>query len=376
MKTSSFRAVALFLIAGALPAVVAGCTIVAPGGPDAGTKVKVVKLPNPLPRPDALPPPKPLQASVLFVANLHRAVAAGAQSANLANQYANIIIGLTTQWASKNLQVANMGLISTYPDQYGPRLLLARSSTAGTPPTQLELLAALAAGGGVDAGIANYQQLLQLLAPALGNIDNSNLAQALQVLAATGNFDGDGETSEAKNLIEFGRGLNAASLPASLGGIDRSAFFAVPHDLFIVVYLQPLSRRCALGSSACNVDGRSPADIFTEVDGNGNAAWLSFVSGGIPASQVVHVSVATAESQSEAAFETNCKAVQGFPNGILDFMEPSSNAFFTPLMSAMNAANKGTGDSGDFCTLIGTGMASQKALTDLANAVAAVAIAH
>jgi len=374
MKTSTFRALALFLIAGAVPAALAGCTIVAPEGMDGGTKVKIVTLPRPLPRPDALPPPKPLEASVLFVANLQRSVAGGAQNANVANQYANIIIGLTQLWQSKNLQVANMGLISTYADQYGPRLLLGRSSTAGTPPSSLALLALLAQGA--DAGIANYQQLLQTLAPALGNIDDSNLAQALQVLAATGNFDGDGETSEAKNLIEFGRGLNAASLPAAAGGIDRSAFFAIPHDLFIVVYLQPMARRCALGTASCNVDGRSPADIFTETDSNGNAAWLSFGSGGIPTNQVVQVSIATAESVSEAAFETNCKAVQGFPNSILDFIEPSSNAYFTPLMSALKAANKGTGDSADFCTLIGTGMASQKALADLATAVAALATSH
>jgi hypothetical protein len=371
MRTSTFRALALFLLAGALPAALTGCTIVAPGGPDAGVKTKVVVLPK-IPRPDALPPPKPLQASVLYVANLQRAVAAGAQNANLANQYASVITGLAAYWQSVNLQIANMGLISTYADQYGPRLLLGRSSTAGTPPSSLALLALLAQEA--DAGVTNYQNLLPLLAPTLGNIDDSDLSTALLLLAGSGNFDGDGETSEAKNLIEFGRGLNAASLPASAGGIDRSAFFAVPHDLFIIVYLQPLPRRCALGTSACDVDGRSPTDIFTETDSDGNATWLSFSSGGIRPEQVVHLSIATSEGESQAAFETRCKAVAGFPTSILDVIEPSSNAFFTPLMSALNAANAGTGHSGDFCTLIGKD--GTKALDDLANGVAALAMSH
>ncbi len=368
MKTSTLRALALSLLAASLPGVVAGCTIIAPEGMDGGTKTRVVVLPPRL-RPDALPPPKPLQASVLYVANLQRSVAAGANNANLANQYANIITGLASYWQSVNLQVANMGLIATYPDQYGSRLLLGRSSTAGTPPMSSLLLLGLLAQQ-ADGGITDYQSLLKALGPTLGNIDDSDIGSALTVLAASGNFDGDGQTSEAKNLIDFGRGLNSASLPPEAGGLDRSAFFDVPHDLFIVVYLQPLSRRCALGTSDCNVDGRSPADIFTETDSSGNAAWLSFASGGIPTGKVVHLSIATSEGESQSAFETRCKAIQGFPASILDYIEPSSNAYFKPLMSDLNAANKGTGQSGDFCSVIGK---DPSVLTGLGNSVATLA---
>jgi hypothetical protein len=364
MKTSTPRLVALVLVASALWTVTPGCTIVAPEGHDAGTKIKTVILR--VPRPDALPQPKPLQASVLFVANLARS------SANLADQYAGIITGLAASWTASGLTIANMGLISTYADQFGPRLLLGRSSSAGMPPSSLALLALLAQAA--DAGTTNYQSLLPLIAPTLGNIDDADLSPALKLLAASGQFDGDGETSEAKNVIEFGRGLGTQALPPELGGIDRSAFFDVPHDLFIVVYLQPLARRCALGTSDCNVDGRSPSDIFAETDSSGGAAWLSFTNGSIPVGQVVHLSVATAEGQSQTDFENHCNSVSGFPKRVLDVIEPSPNAYFTPLMSGLNAAHSGTGHTGDFCTLIGTN--PMAAFTSLASGVAALAVTH
>src|SRR5215510_6549535 len=90
------------------------CTVVAPGNPDAGM---TTIIPIPL-RPDALPPPKPLEASVLIVANLERS------SANLADRYSKVIQGLGAYLQSVGLQVDNMGLIATYADHFGPRLLL------------------------------------------------------------------------------------------------------------------------------------------------------------------------------------------------------------------------------------------------------------
>jgi hypothetical protein len=345
-----------------LSTLLGGCTIVAPGGPDAG-KTIIKYVPVPRPRTDALPPPPPLEASLLFVVDLQRS------STNLADQYAGIMTGLMSRWEKDQLSIVNMGLISTYADQYGPRLLLGRSKNAGAPPPSLALLALL--GQAADGGTANYQNLLPLIAPTLANIDDGDIGTALKLLAASGTFDGNGETSEAKNVVEFGRGLNAASLPAVLGGIDRSAFFDVPHNLFIVVYLQPLPRRCALGTDACNVDGRSPTDIFTEKDASGNATWLSFTNDGMPVEKVVQLSIATSEGQSESDFVAACKGVAGFPTSALDVISPSPNAYFTPLMSALNAAHGGTGHSGDFCTLLGSKAADT--LNPLADAVASLA---
>src|SRR6188472_1987937 len=92
------------------------CTVVAPGNPDAGM---TTIIPIPL-RPDALPPPKPLTASVLVVANLDRS------SANLSDHYAHVMVGLSAYLQMVGLQLENMGLIATYGDEYGPRLLLGR----------------------------------------------------------------------------------------------------------------------------------------------------------------------------------------------------------------------------------------------------------
>ena len=213
-----------------------------------------------------------MTASVLFVANLARS------SVNLSNQYAGIMTGFMSYLRSRGLSIANMGLISTYGDQFGPRLLLGRSaSSSQSPPSSLALLGLLAADA--DAGVKDYQSLLPIIAPTLANIDDADLPLALQLLAGSGNFDGDGQYCEAQNLIAFGQGLNSFALPPQYGGIDRSAFFDSPHDLFIVVYLQPLARRCALPSDACNVNGRSPTDIFLDTDGYGGVTWLSFTSG-------------------------------------------------------------------------------------------------
>lgn len=357
MKT---RYLALALIAPTLAS--AGCTIVTPASPDGG-KTKIIEIPI---RPDALPPPKPLQASILYVANLQRS------SANLAGQYAGIMTGFEAYLQSVGLSIANMGLIATYGDQFGPRLLLGRSQANQSSPSSLALLGLLAAEA--DAGVTDYQTLLPLIAGSLGNIDDGDLQPALQLLASSGDFDGDGVTSEAANLIGFGRGLDAAALPPELGGINRSAFFDQPRDLFIVVYLQPLPRRCALGSAACDVDGRSPTDIFLETGDGGGAAWLSFASGSIFPEQVVQVSIATSEGESSGAFQTRCAAVPGFPRNVFDVIGPSPNAYFTPLMTALNAAHPGSGHSGDFCELIGSSPAA--AIKVLGNGVAAVATGH
>ncbi len=257
-----------------------------------------------------------------------------------------------------------------------------RAAAAARPPglgLELEPVAppALALLGllGADAGLGNYQNLLPIIAPTLANIDDADLPLALQILAGSGNFDGDGQYCEAQNLIAFGQGLNAFALPPQYGGIDRSAFFDSPHDLFIVVYLQPLARRCALPSDACNINGRSPTDIFLDTDGNGGVTWLSFSSGTtISPSQVVQVAIATAEGQSQTDFETTCTAVTGFPLNLFDDIGPSPNAYFTPLMAALNAANPGTGQSADFCQLIGS--MPTAAIQKLGASVATLATSH
>ena len=114
-------------------------------------------------------------------------------------------------------------------------------------------------------------------------------------------------------MVEFGRNINGISLPPELGGIDRSALFDKPRDLFLVVYLQPLPRHCALGSAACQVNGRDPADIFEQTNADGTATWLAFSGHGIRPEQIVQIAVATSEGEDINAFRTRCTKVAGFP---------------------------------------------------------------
>ena len=117
---------------------------------------------------DALPQPKPLTASVLIVANLQRS------SANLAEQYTSIITGLSAFLESVRLKVENIGLIASYADQFGPRLLLGQRP--GTEPTNSQvLLAALARAA--DAGARDYNALLPFIGGSLGNVSNEDLPQ-------------------------------------------------------------------------------------------------------------------------------------------------------------------------------------------------------
>jgi hypothetical protein len=350
MKTMIVTGLAFLALASA-------CTVVAPGKDDGGM---IMPIPIPI-RPDALPPPKPLEASVLVVANLERS------STNLAERYAKVMVGLAGYLESLGLHLENMGLISTYADQYGPRLLLGRRAGATPSPTLGALLLAASMG---NVNIQDYDHLLPIIGGALGNISDEDLPIALKLLAASGNFDGDGETSEAKNLIGFGRGLGGEALSPVQGGIERSALFDKPRDLFIIVYLQPLPRRCALDSPACLVDGRRPADIFLETDANGAVAWLNFAGPGIRPEQLLHVAIATSELEPLTAFRSRCAEVPGFPLNLFDVMSPSQNAYFGPLTSMLSAAHRGTGAMGDFCELIGE--SPELAIKKLGNSVAGV----
>jgi hypothetical protein len=210
--------------------------------------------------------------------------------------------------------------------------------------------------------------------PPLPN--GTDIVAELQQLAATGKYDGVGTTNEAAGVVAVGSHLVAAQLPAELGGLDGAAFFDRPRSLFLVVYLQPLSRKCSLGTPDCLVDGRAPDEIFNETSPDGTAAWLHFANGGMPIAQVVHVALSTKEDETPGAFRARCKAINGFPPDLFDVMEPSSTSYFTPLLSSLNAANKGTGQGADLCELFGELTLEpnqRKALNLLINSVATMA---
>ena len=76
-------------------------------------------------------------------------------------------------------------------------------------------------------------------------------------------------------------------------------------------------------------------------------------------------------------FRARCKLVNGFPPNLLDVMEPSQTQYFDPLVGALNAANKGTGQGADLCNLFGeiglTDPTQRKSLNALVNSIASMA---
>ena len=66
---------------------------------------------------------------MLIVANLERS------SANLADRYAaSSRAASAASWMASGCKLENMGLIATYGDHYGPRLLLGRRDGATAQP--------------------------------------------------------------------------------------------------------------------------------------------------------------------------------------------------------------------------------------------------
>ena len=203
----------------------------------------------------------------------------------------------------------------------------------------------------------------------LGDISDQDLPLALKLLASSGHFDGDGETSEAKNLIGFGQGLGGEDLPPTLGGIERSALFDQPRDLFIVVYLQPLPRRCDLGSPACLVDGRSPTAIFMETD---VAATPPGSTSRVPASS--RRSCCTSRSRRRARRSAIVpEALRGRPGFPAHAVRRDGAVAERLLHAAHDRAEQrapGHRHLGDFCELIGKDPAA--AMMKLGNNVAGV----
>jgi hypothetical protein len=337
------------------------CTIVVPPGKDAE--------PMPVPTPEPPAPKNLAQAHVLFVMNLHQS------SANLASGYARIAEGFIQGLAVFEIDVVRWAVMPTYVGDDGPRLLLGGGAPLPTSP---------GGPGGrlVDGGVitdAGVGMRMRIPTDEAGGTDGPvlpaprtqvpDLVLALQALASSGKYDGPGVVGEADGVVRLGRQLAGARLPVAQGGLDGEDFFDRPRSLFVIVYLQPLARRCALADSACQVDGRSPADLFVEAANDGTASWLRYATGGLPVARVVHVAIGTREGESLDAFRARCGEVPGFPRNLFDVMEPSTSSYFGPLVQALNRAHPGTGQSADLCDLLGS-----EARLSLGSLVARVAV--
>src|SRR6185436_21054242 len=111
-----------------------------------------------------------VEASLLIVANLERS------AVNMADRYAEVITRLGGFLDGVGLKLVSMGLIATYGDHYGPRLLLGRRE--GAPPSpSLQALVSV----GLARNIQDYDDLLPLIGTTLGNVTDEDLPVALQL---------------------------------------------------------------------------------------------------------------------------------------------------------------------------------------------------
>jgi hypothetical protein len=366
---------------------VMGCTIVVPT-PDPPKPPQIITV-NPQDKPKTTVPA--LEAHALFVMNLHQS------SANLAQYYVNVADGLIAGLALRNINVVRWAVVPTYPGADGMKLLLGAQTPVTLPP-----IPGVDGGPlGIPTGIGGSSGGIPILPysdnapastptptiPTTGGLpaglppiptlpNGTDIVTALQQLAATGKYDGVGTTSEAAGVVALGQHLVATELPPELGGLDGAAFFDRPRSLFLVIYMQPLSRKCSLGTTECQVDGRSPDAIFTESNPDGTAAWLHFATGGMPIGQIVHVALSTKEGETPDDFRARCKGINGFPPDLFDMMEPSSTSYFDPLLDSLNAAHPGTGQGADLCELFGelsVQPGQRNALNLIVNSVASMA---
>jgi hypothetical protein len=357
--TRSTRATSAVRLGGALAVALGGsCTVVTTGpGNDASVQVEV-------PARDDVPPVKLVDAQVLFVMNLEQS------SANLANNYSSLAMSLMNGLGELGVSVVRWAVVPTYPGQGGVRLVYGGGTDLVAPSSPTSTF-----DGGIDPIKPAGDAAATPPAP-VRSVSVLDMVSTLEQLAASGQYDGPGTVSEAEGTVDTGQDLIDARLPPEVGGLDGAAFFDRPHSLFLVVYLQPLSRRCNLTDPQCQVGGRSPADLFTAGAADGTASWLRFASGGMPIQQVVHASIATKEGETADAFRARCGAVNGFPKALFDVMEPSTTSYFVPLMAALNGAHPGTGQSADLCDLLGEQQDPQSlhpAMNRLVSAIAAMA---
>lgn len=114
--------------------------------------------------------------------------------------------------------------------------------------------------------------------------------------------------------------------PPQLSGTNNARVFSTAPDLVLVVHLDGLPRRTGLADTQC-----ASAEVMAQTLGDDTAAWLSYVDRRVPLSRVVHWFVATEEGMDRSTFVERCRRFEAFPTDVLDVLEPSAQALYTPL---------------------------------------------
>ncbi len=244
-----------------------------------------------------------------------------------------------------------------------------------------EVQIALAATHGIfvrDLAVAPMYRRHGHRAPLLyGRGDDNNLQHSLEESLAyyltdegRGHLD-DRVDAPAENTAALG--MELAQEPVynpEAGSGDGSPYFTSPEDGFIVFYITGSERDCSHDDADCAINGDTPAEYFMQSDSEGGAQWLSLPGGSVEPDQIAHATITTEEGVSYEEFSERCTGRPDFPRAYLDFMEPSDNLFFEPLVSDINAAG-GVATHTDMCTALSSGLdgAALTTAADIANAV-------
>ena len=176
----------------------------------AGRRRRRASQVRPIPvRPDALPPPKPLKASVLDVVNLQRS------SANLADKYAESS-RVRRLPAGPRAVEGRRTSGSSRPTPMGSDAPADRAACPERSPTDsLQVLVAGAGARGRRGRALDYEvACCRSLAPHWAISATTTCRRSSGLLASSGSFEGDSpQRSEAEAVIKFGQGLGGEALP-------------------------------------------------------------------------------------------------------------------------------------------------------------------
>lgn len=166
-------------------------------------------------------------------------------------------------------------------------------------------------------------------------------AQVLHHYAVAATGEAPGTACSLEPLLTAGRDLGAliTEYPPELEGSSGQRVFGEAPDMVLALHLDSLPRGSSATDAAC-----AEAHRLAESGADGAATWLRYPrparSGldGVALSKVFHWFVATDEGVDRDTFVARCRSVEGFPTQVLDVLEPSARALYTPLASEIGSS--------------------------------------
>lgn len=185
---------------------------------------------------------------------------------------------------------------------------------------------------------------------------DGSIALAISAAAASSLFDTfPPGTPEHVSLASVGASLGSQLvLDVFSGNPEGRPFFDDPPDVLIVGTLGHLRRSCAIDDLNCRLEQLAPDAYFAASDELG-ASWLRY--GGaqrMAPESIFHVSFVTAEGRNEESFYRECSGIAGFPQALVDSMEPSPVPYYVPFSERLSSRLPGRAIHSDLCLLLGS----------------------